>query len=899
MRHLHDTCCNQHAGAVRFALSVRLSATALLVLALLGASFAAHGGDLDQVVAFDIKAQTLDEALLTFGAQAHVQISMKMTANLRQLRTRTLEGDYTRRDALTRLLRGTSLSFVEKGNTIAIVGDTVAAGDRPAETAGGDPPPLSQPEPNGGNSGAAVPKKTESPAAQMPPELEQVVVTGTHIQGAPLSSPVITITRADIDRSGYTTVGDLIASIPDDFANSGPQTIIGSTPNSTGSPSAGSAPNLHGLGAESTLTLVDGQRLAVDSTTGSVDISLIPVPVIDHIDVLTGGASAIYGADAVAGVVNITLKKDFDGSRTTILGGGTTDGGGTNRDVNEMLGKTWTTGGSIFDYEFDEQDPILASQRPYTRSAISLTTPLPGTSRSSFFANVHQKVGDISAFAEGLYTYRIVRDAFSNGPFYPSESNDIGVHEYAATAGFNASLPARWLISVVGDFSEQRTLSSTALIPAGGIVIPTDLYEGKTKSVDATANGPVTELPSGRVRGAVGAGYRVEGYDEELGGQSQSPGARRTVRYAYGELDVPLLRASSTAWRRELVLNASGRFERYSDFGRESVPKLGLVYVPFEPIKVRGTWGKAFRAPSLYEIYNLRGLGYLPLPDSLSPTGMSNALVTLGGNQLLRPETAKTWTLGLDYEPERPQGLQASITYFDIAYQQRISELQDFVTALIDPLAAPFVTRAPAADSVTELIDSASYVENLTGGPLDPNNVAAIVNDSYVNISSEDIIGVDFSAKYRDDFAFGELEPFFNGALLDLRQKLVPGAREAEISGLVFEPPKVRARGGVSLSRGQWSITGLLNYTGTEINTYQPELPRVSSWTTVDFNAIYRAKESSALYGLQVGLAVQNAFNRSPPFVQYDQLVPGIDYDPLNANVFGRMIQVSVSWLFQ
>jgi outer membrane receptor protein involved in Fe transport len=646
--------------------------------------------------------------------------------------------------------------------------------------------------------------------------------------------------------------------------------------------------------------LVDGQRLAEDAYTGAVDISLIPLPVIDHIDVLSGGASAIYGSDAVAGVVNIVLIKDFEGSKTTLLGGGTADGGGTERDVNEMLGRTWEGGGAIVDYESDVQDPILASQRDYTESAGSPTTTLPGTSRSSFFASAHQNLGGaVSVFGTGLYTNRSTHYSFSNGPQYPTEADDADVHEFAADGGLNASVSSDWSLSVVGDYSEDRTdLMTTALTtpPENSGVL---LNEGLTKSMEATATGPILTIWSGKVRGAAGLGYRRETYNYAQFGESDDPGAHRTVRYAYGEMEAPLLTPSNITWRRELTLDLSGRFERYSDFGDESVPKLGLVYAPFSTIHVRGTWGKAFRAPSLDEMDGAQSLLYRPLPDLLSPTGVSDVLTRYGGNPGLMPEKARTWTIGIDYDSEVVKGLRASVTYFDVAYRDRIGTIPDAFEALIDPLDAPFVTRNPSEGLVQSLLNSATTIANIVGTPINPASVPAIVSAESINVASQDIVGGDVDVRYHRAMTFGELEPFITAALLDLRQKLVPGAPEVEISGLVFQPPKLRAQTGVSWLIQRWTITGIVNYSGSEVNTYQPSYPLVASWTTVNFALAWQPESAGVLSGLKLNLAVENAFNRDPPFVQFDDFVPGIHYDALNANALGRVIRVGASWLFE
>lgn len=96
-----------------------------------------------------------------------------------------------------------------------------------------------------------------------------------------------------------------------------------------------------------------------------------------------------------------------------------------------------------------------------------------------------------------------------------------------------------------------------------------------------------------------------------------------------------------------------------------------------------------------------------------------------------------------------------------------------------------------------------------------------------------------------------------------------------------------------------WTATGIANYAGSEVNTYQPGSPHVASWTTVDFSLAWRSEGAFRVGRFVFNLSVENAFNRDPPFVQFDQFVPGIHYDPLNANALGRVIRVGGSWLFE
>ncbi len=140
-------------------------------------------------------------------------------------------------------------------------------------------------------------------------ELEQVIVTGSRIPQPNLegTSPVSLISNADIKVQGTQQVEDLINNMPQVFAGQGGNYSNGASGTAT--------VNLRGLGSARTLVLVNGRRMVAGSPRGpeAPDLNQIPAPLIERVEVLTGGASAVYGSDAVAGVVNFIMKDNFEG----------------------------------------------------------------------------------------------------------------------------------------------------------------------------------------------------------------------------------------------------------------------------------------------------------------------------------------------------------------------------------------------------------------------------------------------------------------------------------------------------------------------------------------------------------------------------------------------------------
>src|SRR5690606_1758230 len=154
--------------------------------------------------------------------------------------------------------------------------------------------------------------------------------------------PIQTVDAETIGNTAVTDVADLLTENPALMASS-----ISSNNSSTGNTSrsgnvGGSALNLRSLGSERTLTLVNGRRhVSGIEGTSSVDVTTIPSGLIERVEVLTGGASAVYGADAVTGVVNFVLKEDFEGAEFTARGGMSEMGDGDNYGFEALLGKSF------------------------------------------------------------------------------------------------------------------------------------------------------------------------------------------------------------------------------------------------------------------------------------------------------------------------------------------------------------------------------------------------------------------------------------------------------------------------------------------------------------------------------------------------------------------------------
>lgn len=211
----------------------------------------------------------------------------------------------------------------------------------------------------------------EAPASQNSEAttLDKVVVTGSRIKRAEVEgpSPVIVITAAEIEKQGFSTVYDTLNTLTQ-FTGSVQNELNqnGFTPNA-------SFLNLRGLGPGYQLVLINGRRAAdyplpYNSQSNAVDLSNIPAAAIERIEVLSGGASAIYGSDAVAGVVNIIMKTNYEGNLLTVRGGTTSRGGGDVGRVQWVGGTTGDNWSLTYAFESLEREAIFASQRDFMDS---------------------------------------------------------------------------------------------------------------------------------------------------------------------------------------------------------------------------------------------------------------------------------------------------------------------------------------------------------------------------------------------------------------------------------------------------------------------------------------------------------------------------------------------------
>ena len=223
-------------------------------------------------------------------------------------------------------------------------------------------------------------QSTETDAQKKAKRLDTVTVSGSLINSAQIqtAAPVYTITSEEIKARGFNSVSEVLQnSVMSTGSVQGPQASGGFT-------QGAQTISLYGLNPEYTLTLIDGKPITqfgqlYNGTSNFTNISNIPIAMIDHIDVLPGGASSIYGSQAIAGVVNIVTKQHMDGAEVLVRAGGYDGGGGGSQRMSITFGHQFGKLDVLGAFEFDNQSPIWAYQRSFTA-----TNPTPTTVASVF-----------------------------------------------------------------------------------------------------------------------------------------------------------------------------------------------------------------------------------------------------------------------------------------------------------------------------------------------------------------------------------------------------------------------------------------------------------------------------------------------------------------------------------
>lgn len=834
---------------------------------------------------YNIPAGSLAAALDQFSKQGGIQ-TLSQTEQLAGKRVGAISGQMTWREVLDRLLKGSGLEYQQINATTVVIRP---AGGAPQSKSRSEVVTLSKPTASG------EPKVTD---------IQGVTVTGTRIRGGTTPSPVITIGEENIKEEGFSDLGEVIRSVPQNFTGGqNPGVFMGG--NLTGGGLAnqnvtgGSGLNLRGLGPDASLTLLNGHRLAYSGFSQAVDISAIPVDAVERIEVMADGASAIYGSDAVGGVANVILKPDFDGVTLGTRFGGATDGGLATREYTATAGTTWASGGLIATYKDASVDPVYARQRDYSDKLASPSTIYPGSELHSGIFSMHQSLGNaIELRLDALRTKRDQDYYYYFGSLSSYNAMMPRTTTTFASPSVEFSLPGDWLLAVGAAWGKDEFIDRELEVDSGTrkrVPYVDNRFLNKSRSYEVNAEGPLFRMQGGDARLAVGAGYRSNEFvRSNLPSGSISTQGKDGSRFAYAEINLPLIaNEADTAGSALLDVTAALRSEDYDSVGHITTPKLGVVYNPNNDFTLKTSWGKSFKVPTLYQQHN-GIIGELAYPGAFGGADDQNImLVLVGGNPELKPERARTWTTSLQFHPETLPGLETELTWFKIDYTNRVVQpISNYAESLSNPNYREFVEYSPSPARQAELLALARAFYNITGTPYDPAKVAALVDGRYVNATRQTVKGLDLSGSYQFTVGRDQLTIRGSASWLDSTQQTRGTPIAYDLAGTLNNPAKLHGRFGGVWSRGGLSASIFANYASGVINPADGK--KSSSFTTFDGTLRYSTDDGSHWWsGLDLSMSVTNLLDRSPPLYAVAAPAYVAPYDSTNYSAIGRFLSIS------
>lgn len=740
---------------------------------------------------------------------------------------------------------------------------------------------------------------------------QEIVVTGSHVRGGASTSPVITLTRKQIDQSGSSSVEEFMRRLPQNLSAGVDQENFGVPGTGQDITQNGAGINLRGLGQRATLVLINGRRIAPSDTGAFVDVSLIPITAVERVEVLTDGASAIYGSDAVGGVVNFILRSDFDGIEPMLQIGTTTEGGGRQLLAGLSAGKSWGTGRALLSYEYRDQQPVRARDRDFTINLPADWYLLPREKRHSLYGAFRQEfTSNVALDLSGIFSDRQTSRTFFTASQIPV-SAEARARSFGGTAALQLKPGGSWLVEGSGSYFRSRTrereTQGTALFNRSNT--SNSFAEAALKT-----DGSLVDLPAGPLKLALGGTVRREHFESLFATSVNVPttvNASRTVSSAYGELNLPLFSAlNRRPGFEQLAFTAAGRFEHYERTGSTFNPKFGVRWSPVAGLALRSSYGTSFRAPLLSESFGYYNVFLFPVailyqnPSAATP-GVGAALV--GNNPKVKPERSKSWSLGLDVAPTSIPRLRFSANYYRIEFTNRIALPSPSVNLIGNPAFAPIVTLNPVAASVADLFGGANQVLDFSGpgftnGHARPADVVAVVDARVSNTAQTRTSGLDLLLNYDLEVGRDTIHLELNAnRIFRFDNKLTSASPWSHALDTPYNPLSWRGRAGISWTHGPLSAVTFLNYAGAYHDRRTLVVRPVHSFTTLDAGLALdgTATRAKALKGVRLALNVQNLLNTKPP-----RLVPeagstkSVGYDPVNANGAGRImsLQLRGSW---
>ncbi|WP_266168521.1 TonB-dependent receptor plug domain-containing protein [Dyella subtropica] len=572
----------------------------------------------------------------------------------------------------------------------------------------------------------------QAPSASNAKQLQSVVVTGTHASNrteAESLSPIDVLSPADLQSSGNTDIASalnrLLPSLdfPRPAINDGNDALRPAT--------------LRGLSPDQVLVLVDGKRYhtsalvnynpSVGRGSAPVDLNSIPLAAIDHIEVLRDGAAAQYGSDAIAGVINIVLKKGGTGGHVLASGGIMDKGDGAQNGVESSLGVPFGKDGSLgwgrisLNYQsamktdrasFGKQDPASNGGPEYQRYGDPGVKTLQALTNFDItlapkidlygYLNLSRRNVDSNGYYRTAGSARNVMEIYPYGflPHIVNHTNDV-----AAVLGVKGVTDGGWHWDFSGNYGtnvldfDVRNSLNVALYRTLGYT-PTSFHVGKFGTRQNVFNFDASKEVEGWLPNALnvafGAEYRKDGYDifpgEPASYYGDPAGAYPTGSQVYPGLTPSVSgkfnRHSEAAYvdlendiTSKLSAGVAARYEHYSDAGSTRSGKVSARYQFTDTFALRGTVSNGFRAPSLAQ-QNYESVVSIIQNQQLVQVGTyrtSSPEARALGAKPLTPEKSVNYSIGAVWQPTNDFNAVLDVYQIRILHQILYSDQIDLI----------------------------------------------------------------------------------------------------------------------------------------------------------------------------------------------------------------------------
>lgn len=507
---------------------------------------------------------------------------------------------------------------------------------------------------------------------------------------------------------------------------------------------------------------------------------------------------------------------------------------------------------------------------------------------------------------------------------------------WGITPTVTAQFGGDWQLRAMFNYGESRTRTSETQINETAAVANLNYYDLASNSQSALAasvlhnfgkgnqslvngrviaDGTLFATPGGNAKLALGAEF----YREKVAVATASPTAygaedsvpftrlKRNVKAVFGEIAIPVFGTDNEKpGLHSLTLSASARYDDYSDQGGTFNPKLGLTYEPVDWVKIRGNWGKSFNAPALIDMSGVTVVVPVPGPVVVGQTA-PGALILIGNRGAdVEPQTATTWSLGLELEPPVVPGLNLSATYWNVHLKKEIS-------LLAGAAVTPDILAAGVYQDPTSCVGAVTQYSNfsvLNSIPFPPALICALVFQSPTvalldwrvqNLGEVKTDGFDFNVAYNRPVGSATVFASVAGTYTLNRDRAIV-ADAPFVDRIGDNVSRLQMIGTLGANIDRLTISASVSHrSGYDLdpiiaanpaNPFPKAQSRVGSFTTVDTFLEYKLPTAWLDNETSLTLNVTNLFDQDPPFYNFPAFDGNSGYT--NGSTLGRLVQIGI-----